>query len=435
MDIDEFIDTYSDDVLYIYEGRSALLTHPLRAESKEYLDASTCRLLAVFMIGSIEAMLAAWRDRDHIGILDVYFADRVPNGEKVSRLYDAFRGAGIHVDKEIFDDYLAIKYLRNTIVHHEWKEHEKDWLDKCGFPTDARNLTKEHLDRIERVNQNMMFYVFLTSSAPTVAKPEKLIKLDETLTRRTDETGILRRGDIDRIIWNNLQRIDAFIYVDIERAATSEAYDWTAGRSRTELEGMGSEERKRLFYLAARRAGEEDHQSLARHRALAREALAFWHEYWQRAVTSRGLQEVRIEHALEVLQGAHFARLATKAPWNSVLESMPDDTACRLVDAALESDAPFTSKQVVNALRAGHLAWELIPNIMPVTLFTLRLPIVDPANTAVYLGEADRALRVFRLNRTWYHRVEPHRPPAEEGLDFYDRMHQELAMRPSGNGA
>jgi hypothetical protein len=30
MDVDEFIDTYSDDVIYLHEARRALLTHSLR---------------------------------------------------------------------------------------------------------------------------------------------------------------------------------------------------------------------------------------------------------------------------------------------------------------------------------------------------------------------------------------------------------------------
>ena len=59
VEIDEFIDTYSDDLIYIHEGRAALLTHPLRGDYafRGYPDASVCRMLAVFMIGSIEAML------------------------------------------------------------------------------------------------------------------------------------------------------------------------------------------------------------------------------------------------------------------------------------------------------------------------------------------------------------------------------------------
>jgi hypothetical protein len=436
MEINEFIDTYSDDLINLHEARSARITHPLRGDYaiSVYLDASFCRILAVFVIGGIEAMLESWRDRDRVNVLEKYFAQNVKNGERVTSLYQAFSDAGIRVDRQVFDDYLAIKYLRNTIIHGRWKEHEKEWLAARGFPTDTRQLTKEHLDRIEHVNQNMMLYIALTSVAdPNAPKPEKLVKLDETITRRADDTGILRVRDIERILWNNLERIDGHIYVDIEKAAITEQYDWTGGRSQAELDALGHEERKRLFYLAARRAGEENHESLARHRALAKEALEFWREYWQRAAAASSLNEACIGQALELLESPDFARAANGAPWPSLLHNLPDEAARLVVDSAPEKSAKFTSEQIVNAFRTGRRTYDLIPNIMPVTLFTVRLPIVDPGNTPAYLREAGRALSAFKLNRAWYSWVESHCPPGGDGLAFCERMAQEFARRPSGS--
>jgi len=427
MDIGEFIDTYSDDLIYIHEGRTALLTHPLRGDHafRDYLDASFCRLLAVFMIGSIEAMFESWLDRDRVRVLEKYFMDNVSNGERVSSLYEAFREAGIQVDREVFDDYLAIKYLRNTIVHGRWKDNEKEWLDRCGFPIDTRKLTKEHLDRIEHVNQNMMFYIFLTSQASlSAAKPDKLIKLEETVDRRTDETGILRLYDINRIIWVNLERIDAYIYADIEKTIITEQYDWTEGRSRAELNGLDYEECKRLFYLAARRAGEEDHEPLVQHRSLAMEALELWRDYWQRAVVSRGLDEECIQRALQVFRSSHFE---PEIPLWPAIANVTGDVVYQRVNSILAGRWPFTSEQVVHAFRAGKLAYELVPNIMPVTLFTVRLPIVDPANTLAYVREAECALDAFRLNRAWYSCVEHHRVFTDEKLNFYVQIGQEFA--------
>jgi hypothetical protein len=438
MEINEFIDTYSDDLINLHEARTARITHPLRGDYafSAYLDASFCRILAVFVIGGIEAMLESWRDRDRVNVLEKYFAQNVTNGERVTSLYQAFSGAGIRVDRDVFDDYLAIKYLRNTIIHGRWKEHEKEWLAARGFPTDTRQLTKEHLDKIEHVNQNMMLYIALTSVAdPAAPKPEKLVKLDVTITRRTDDTGILRVRDIERIIWNNLERIDAHIYADIEKTAITEQYDWTGGRSQAELDGLGHEARKRFFYLAARRAGEENHEPLAQHRALATEALEFWREYWQRAAAASSLDEACIGQALELLESPEFARAAGGASWCSLLHDVPHETARLVVDSALERGATFTSEQVVNAFRAGHRTYDFIPNIMPVTLFTVRLPIVDPANTPAYLREAGRALRAFRLNRAWYSWAENRCPPAEDGLEFYERMSQEFASRSSAPSA
>jgi hypothetical protein len=431
MDINEFIDTYSDDLITIHEARAAAYTHPLRGDyafAELLLDASFCRILVVFVVGGIEAMLESWRDRDRFNVLEKYFARNVKNGDRVTSLYQAFSDAEIHVDREVFDDYLAIKYLRNTIIHGRWKEYEKDWLDARGFPSDTRKLTKEHLDKIEHVNQNMMYYIALTGLAdPNARRPAKLVKLDETITRRKHDTGILRIRDIARIIWNNLERIDAHIYADIEKTVITEQYNWTEGRSRDELEALADEERKRLFYIAARRAGEEDHEPLARHRARAIEALQFWHEYWQRAVVSRGLDEESIQRALQVFRSSDFE---PENPSWSLMANVQEDAADRLVDHVLAGAGPLTSGQVVHALRAGKLAYELVPNIMPVTLFTVRLPIVDPGNTLAYLREAERALGVFRLNRAWYECVEHRRRFTDDSLGFYVRMCREFAQHP-----
>lgn len=431
MDVGEFIDTYSDDLITIHEARAAAYTHPLRGDyafAESLLDASFCRILAVFVIGGIEAMLESWRERDKFKVLDKYFARDVTNGNRVGSLCQAFSDAGIHVDKEIFDDYLAIKYLRNTIIHGRWKEYEKDWLDERGFPTDTRRLTKHHLNKIEHVNQNMMLYIALTGLAdPNAPRPAKLVKLDEALTRRRDDSGILRTRDIACIIWNNLERIDAHIYRDIEQAAITKEYDWTEGRSQAELDALGHAECKRLFYLAAGRAGELNYERLAQHRDLAKEALEFWREYWQRAVAPN---VASVRPALDVFMSPEFN---PEAPVWSVVSNVPGDDARRLIDRTVPNAGSLTSEQVVHALRAGKVAYEIIPNIMPVALFTVRLPIVDPANTSAYLREAERALELFRLGRAWYECVEHRRRFADDnGLGFYVRMCRELAQRPHG---
>lgn len=82
MDIGEFIDTYSDDLIYLHEARVALRTHPLRGDYAfaEYLDASFCRMLAVFMIGSIEVMLAT-----STGLSGTTWSESMPTYMPISR--------------------------------------------------------------------------------------------------------------------------------------------------------------------------------------------------------------------------------------------------------------------------------------------------------------------------------------------------------------
>lgn len=239
-----------------------------------------------------------------------------------------------------------------------------------------------------------------------------------------DDSGILRCQDIDRIIWNNLERIDAHIYADIEKAVVSEPYNWTGSRPSTELESLDSHEAKLLFYLAARRAGEDDHEPLAQHRPLAKEALEFWHEYWRRSFSSRGLTEEVLKEALRVFESLHG--LGLYAPLWPRINNMADDLVCQLIEGAVEGRTPFTSEQILRALRVRHLAYELIPNLTPVTLLTLRLPIVDPARKTIYLGEVQRPMTAFKLHRSWYWWVEHRCAPADEGFDFYSQIWPEI---------
>jgi hypothetical protein len=407
MEIGEFVDTYSDDVIYLHEARTALLTHPLMPVLKEPADASACRLLAVFMIGNIEVMLETWRDHDAIGILAAYFDEKRPNGEKVSALFEAFHEAGIEVNRDVFDDYLAIKYLRNTIIHGRWKEHEREWVENRGFPGDTRKLTDKHLEKIADVNQNMIFYVFLTGH--TKHKLASSYTPKPITAPRDDLTGIITRKDIDRIIWKNLERIDAYLHEAIAATVTTRQFDWTGGRSPAELESLGHIQCKRLYYLAARRAGEEDYPTIVQHRSLAREALGFWHEYWERAVAAQGLNEDLISRAGQAMAGT---------------EPLPAS------DTVADHGTSERGIGAEDAVRLGRVAYEALPNITAVTLLSLVLPIVDPANTATYLGEATRAWDGFVLGRAWYS-VTEHRQlfRLDENLSFYGSMMRELNRR------
>ncbi|WP_027230372.1 hypothetical protein [Phyllobacterium sp. UNC302MFCol5.2] len=412
MEVSEFIDTYSDDLINLHEARHALLTHPLGGHYafSDHFDASFCRIMAVFMVGAIEAMLADWRRRDNASILDKYFENNVRNDDRVRNLYQAFRNAHIAVDEEVFNDYLAIKYVRNSIIHGKWNNHEREWLDQRGFPNDARKLTIDHLHKMDHTVQNMMLYIALTglvdktnsgqspvaSIAPT--KPQKLVRLDELTTRRVDDPGIIKIRDLERIIWNNLERINSFLYRAIEETVTHAPYEWTAGKTIEDINCLKPSESKRLFYLAARHAGQDGYEELARHRGLAREALVFWREYWTRAVASNGVNEATIESSL--------------------------------VELAQTSD----NLALDDAVNTGKLIYYAIPNIMPVTLLTLYLPIVDPENTERYLLESDRARQAFRLSRTWYTRMERNSTD-HNVLDFYDQMRKEFSHLTSDRGS
>ncbi|MBM7693541.1 hypothetical protein JOC77_002981 [Peribacillus deserti] len=153
----QFIDTYSDDMLYLVDARNLLLQNG----RFEYLvTPAFCRMFIVNMVGAVEASLNSWKKEDGTDILSSYFTSR-NNQEKVDNLYNAFISAGIPVEKEVFDDYLAIHYLRHKIVHSKEKDTERrdDWIKSRGFPIDTREFTVDDWDRIQKLNDILISYL------------------------------------------------------------------------------------------------------------------------------------------------------------------------------------------------------------------------------------------------------------------------------------
>lgn len=161
----EFIGTYDDDILFLELARKALLNHPSKRAIPEWCDASTARLYAVTMVGSLEHWLAYLQENGSLGVLDVWFNPKTQNGARVRNLFKAFRVAGIGVNKDIFKDFLAIKYLRNTIVHAKWKPYEASWVKRRGFPDNASRLTRKHLRRMMEVYRTMLCYTIADRSS------------------------------------------------------------------------------------------------------------------------------------------------------------------------------------------------------------------------------------------------------------------------------
>lgn len=428
MEISEFIDTYSDDIIYLQEGRTALLTHPLRREVKDLCDGSFCRMLAVMMVGSIETMLQEWRERDKLDILGSYFAEGASNGERVQSLYDAFHRAGIKVDREVFDDYLAIKYLRNVIVHARWKPHEKEWLENRGFPTDTRELTEEHWKRMQAVNQNMMLYIALTGIAGPSKKPsDRVIKLSEAAKK--DELWLVKKVDIPRIFWWNLERVSEHIYKDMERTVRTEEYNWAKGLSENDIKEMSRDERKRLFYLAARKAGQDRFHLLMQHEELATEALDFWKEYWGLTFDRFKISYEAMTTSTEVLRDLHQRRIYPKGPFIPWPKEMPPEIASKLIRGISEGYEPLREEQIAFALNIGSTVYDIMPNRTGLYLLLVQLPIVDPKNTDSYLEEGEKVLAAIELRDYWYSYVERRGAPDAQMWAFYRQMRDEFRRR------
>jgi len=428
MELGEFLEAYSDDLISLHEARLALLSHPLRSEDAvaDLVNASFCRMLAVIVVGNIEAMLTAWLEHDRVNVLEKYFEKGVQNGERIRSLRDAFLNANISVEPAVFDDYLAIKYMRNTIIHGKWKDHEQEWVASQGFPTDSRKLTIEHWGRIQDVNRSMMLYIAITKHvAPDSGKPDAVLKLEHFAKKDDEHLGIISQRDLDSIIWLNLERIHAVFGVAICEASILPEYDWTAGQSVEELQALPSVELKRRMYLAARRAGTKDCERLVRHRDLCETALQFWREYCQRISVRSGLNDHSVVESLAVFDSADFD---PKSPHWRLLQAVRGDAAHELLRRLWPKATDAMIGETVSAFNFGRHAWKLFPNLMPVDLLGIQLPIVDPARTAEYSREFDSAYNAVRLGRLWYHCIENQEVFNSENLDLNRRLRSEFSM-------
>ena len=423
--VPEFIETYSDDVSYLIDAREVLLRHPFRTEMKTLCNASFCRMLAVFMIGSIEAMLQHWKERDQKGILEKYFKENASNGERVQSLYEAFKKAGINVDKEIFEDYLAIKYLRNIIVHARWKPHEKEWLKIRGFPTDTRKLSEKHWHRMLEVNQNMMMYIAL-AGIPELRKrlpKEKMIRIP--IKQKEIKRMIITRKDLPDVIYRNLANIASEIYQFIVKAATSKKYGWDREFSTKTLEKLAHRDAKKLFYMAAKRAVEENYEGTLSSRQLMKDAIFFWNLYKQETFAKNRIKLKEIKESLKILMKLHQQKDYFKGPffWD---KKLPIEAKLEIINNCLKGYKGLSKIAIVKSLEIGELTYTFMPDITLVSLFAIYLPIIDPENARKLINEVRFILTAWKLREAWYLFIERHESPNKSEWAFYEELFNEL---------
>lgn len=155
--VDEFIDAYSDDQLYLEVIEKLINEHPVEGNVPDNIKYSSfCRLWIVMMVGSIEMIIKKWAVPEPM-MLDVakYFDDG-SNEERIQRLYKAFEIRGLKPDHQCFNDYLACKYIRNAYVHGAWKEEQRKYVQEQGLPSTTMKFTPEHYERVKKSYYHLM---------------------------------------------------------------------------------------------------------------------------------------------------------------------------------------------------------------------------------------------------------------------------------------
>jgi len=161
-EFEEFIDSISDDLIYLQAIKKMLYTRavPFRPQPKLYIP-FLCRMLAVVSVSAIEHILRQWKRSSKNKILNVYFTrdGNVPNEERVKDMREALVLVGIKMEDDILNDYLAIKYLRNVTVHTGWSANQRKWVEDRNFPSNVLELDERHFSRMLEVTNKLIMQI------------------------------------------------------------------------------------------------------------------------------------------------------------------------------------------------------------------------------------------------------------------------------------
>lgn len=209
----------------------------------------------------------------------------------------------------------------------------------------------------------------------------------------------LRLADIRRLLWRAVEMYDEVIHSDLIQLAVE------LGGIADEHVGSEAEDvRREKLYQIIWQAARDNAPRLMRHRELGPEAITLWNLYTSGFLVPRGLTRDRIHAALAVFRSPDL--FPEQLPLWGPLSEMPEEDAIALLRDGLAPQSTLTAEQILSALRMGAIAYELVPNIAPLTLFTVGLPFVDPAKARSYLDLASEIEPLVLLRVHWYQCVE-----------------------------
>ena len=402
----EFTDTYSDDMIFLQTVRRSLLRHPLGGYRPLILDATLARLYAVMLVGNAENTITKEYERTSDPRLKQYLDKNTRNEKKVEALRAYLQNRlGGAVDTVVLDDYLAIKYLRNGIIHSNRTQREQaKHVTSRGFPLDSRELSLDHLCRFAQVDQAMTQYLGMShlmevldahgGTLDSMVPPSSRIATDEAVSApyAMDEFIRIHMSNLEKVggSWKRLlARSDGTLSPDLVRelrAASAEnpgtarvsAWGRSAKYSWTEIVRLWPEDSARRLVEDVRyRAG-----VLQRVRSLAAED-AF---------------------PVALLPASAYAACRREA---STCDDPDDDGYRRLFSGA----SSLTGSQLLECYALGAVAYELTGRIGMVWIW----PLLAQGDDLEFVEVATAVIDLYELARTWYAAIERH-----ESIDGFD---------------
>lgn len=412
--IAEFVDTYSDDMIFLQTVRRSLLRHPLEAHVPQLLDATLSRLYIVMLVGNVENALNEESKRTDDPLLAVYLNSGAENTVKVQALHDYLQqglGPGA-VDPEMLSDYLAIKYLRNGIIHADRRQgSQAQHIIDRGFPVDSRSLELAHLHRLAEVDAAIIMYLGMSRLSNDFGFVAR-----DTGAMPTPRSRIATDADVIRPLTDR-------DFIETHRRNLE-----FVGRSWDRLASERADETL-LSVIRALRSSGDDAETVAVG-AWARSAQYSWGEIVRLSPDAETKQLVDDESYRARLLEVSRAVAASGAYPNAALPAqvyralrehatpggeIGDDQLSTLFDSAPDADV----RSLLEFYAIGEVAYNLIARIPRTWVW----PLVISGETEPALVFAD----LLELGRRWYSAIEHHTAYDAAVLDDFRRRIREAA--------
>jgi hypothetical protein len=391
-----FIDCYTDDIQLLRDARYSLHTHPLFDSTleKKKIDAGFCRLFIVWMVSSLDFCLSNWRKKDQLKILDSYFSTdpKATNGDKIKALKEAFVQKNIIVDENVFKDYLAIKYLRNIIVHGDEtiESGAAYWIKDRGFPIELDRFESAHWEKLQWIEQNLLFYVsiptLIATSPYTPLKGKSIYELKKGVLPRK----IFSSDSFFRIASNNFEEIylviDELIYQNYKYRITTQS-----------LLDAGSQSLDILCKELCV-AGVESSRNFKDVPQLGDVAVYSWSIFKEKIEVF--LDAANVKHAGKIVR---LIKPQDTVVWDRIFknemffnELVCDDAFACEISRIAERNKTET-KIVLKGLYTASRAHEIYSNTHILELFCLYLPLLIPSKRRELISIGTKVLDSYKL--------------------------------------
>jgi hypothetical protein len=131
-----------------------------------------CRRFSEFIVTAVESALRRATEISGSAIFHPFLGmGGLSNIAKMKAFGLALRKAGVNYSEDALDDFLAIKFIRNTRSHGSWNPNQLSWLKNRGFPTDLRKFDRTHWDKMKVTYLAMMDYILAATLVPIWNSP------------------------------------------------------------------------------------------------------------------------------------------------------------------------------------------------------------------------------------------------------------------------